>query len=107
MSVVLLNPFRVFDGKEAEFLDLWDRTNRIFAAKSGYLHARLVKALDDQPPGQSAPFTHANIAIWESARAYAEALADPELRRLAGLYRQVCTFDPALYEVIRDMDKMR
>lgn len=103
MPVLLINPFRVFDGREAEFLELWDLTSAIFAASPGYRSARLARALDSQPPGQRAPFTHVNVAEWETAEAYAAALRGPELRRLAGRYREVCTFDPALYEVVRDV----
>lgn len=101
--IILINPFTVFEGREAEFLDLWDRTAAIFGASQGYVSARLVRALDDQAPGQSAPFTHINIAEWESRDAYAAALKDSELRRLAPLYRELSTFQPALYEIIRSI----
>lgn len=103
MTVVLINPFSVFEGREAEFLSLWDQTQAIFAAKPGYVSARLVRALAEQPPGERAPFTHVNVAYWDSAAAYAAALTDPDLRRLGGRYLKVCTFNPALYEVVRDV----
>ncbi|MDW4497884.1 antibiotic biosynthesis monooxygenase [Sulfitobacter sp. D35] len=100
--ILLINPFRVFKGKETEFLDLWDQTGNIFRRSEGYISARLCKASQEQPSGQTAPFTHINVAEWESAELYAEALANPDLRRLAGAYAKVCTFDPALYEIVRD-----
>lgn len=103
MTAILINPFTVFDGCESEFLELWDLTGAIFQAAPGYVSARLCRALEQQPPGQKAPFTHINVAEWQSATLYARALGDPELRRLAIRYRRVCTFDPALYEVIRDV----
>lgn len=102
MAVTLVNPFQVFAGREGEFLALWDLTGGIFRRKAGYVSARLVKALPDQPPGQHAPFTHVNIAVWETAEAYAAALADPEIRQLAARHRAVCTFQPALYATLRD-----
>ena len=100
--ILLINPFRVFEGDEAEFLDLWDRTGAIFRRADGYIGARLCRAAQDQPPGQIAPFTHVNVAEWQSAQHYRNALADPAIRRLAGAYAKVCTFDPALYEVVRE-----
>ena len=103
MTVILINPFTVYMGKEAEFLSLWDQTGAIFRGAPGFISARLCAALDQQPPGQTAPFTHVNVAEWSSAQAYAAALTDPDLRRLAGRYQRVCTFDPALYQIIREI----
>jgi len=99
--VLLVNPFRVFEGKEAEFLALWDQTSAIFRSKPGFISASLLRALPEQAPGQDAPFTHVNVAEWASPEAYAEALQDPALRKLGGQYRKVCTFDPALYQALR------
>lgn len=101
--VLLVNPFRVFEGKEAEFLALWDQTSAIFKGKPGFISAKLLRALPEQPPGETAPFTHVNVAEWESPEAYADALSDPELRKLGGRYLQVCTFDPALYQALRTL----
>lgn len=101
--VLLVNPFRVFEGKEAEFLALWDQTSAIFKAKPGFVSAKLLRAHPSQAPGQTPPFTHLNVAEWDSPEAYAEALKDPELRRLGGRYAQVCTFDPALYQALRTL----
>ncbi|MFN3352189.1 MAG: antibiotic biosynthesis monooxygenase family protein [Brevundimonas sp.] len=103
MTVVLINPFIVFDGREAEFLELWDQTQAIFSSKPGYRSARLVRARAEQPPGERAPFTHVNVAYWDAAEAYAQALTDPDLRRLGGRYLKVCTFNPALYDIVRDV----
>lgn len=101
--VLLVNPFRVFAGKEAEFLSLWDQTSAIFRSKPGFISAKLLRALPEQAPGQDAPFTHVNVAEWESPEAYTQALQDPELRRLGGRYLEVCTFDPALYQALRTL----
>ena len=100
---ILINPFVVEPGREAAFLALWDRTNAIFREAPGYVSARLCRALGDQPPGLEAPFTHVNVAQWESAEHYAAALRDPRIKRLAADYREVSSFDPALYEVLREV----
>jgi len=101
--ILLINPFTVLDGREAEFLSLWDRTASIFRASPGYVSARLVRALQDQAPGQSPPFTHFNVAEWMSRDAYVAALQDRELRQLAPMYRACSTFQPALYEIVRSV----
>ena len=103
MPVVMLNPFTVFPGREDEFLALWDATNALFREKPGYVSARPVKALERQPPGEQAPFTHANIAEWESPEAYAAALRDIRIKRLADRYGHVCRLAPALYEIVHDV----
>ncbi|VVT24873.1 hypothetical protein [Rhizobium sp. EC-SD404] len=100
--ILLINPFRIFESREDEVLDLWDQTGDIFRRSKGYISARLYKAARDQPPGQTAPFTHINIADWESAELYAKPLSNPDIRRLAGAYAKVCTFNPALYETAKD-----
>ncbi len=99
--VVMINTFTVFEGKEDAFLELWDQTNAIFAAAPGYIDVKLVQARAEQPPGQTANFTHINVATWASASAYESALQDPRLRKLAGAYLKVCTLNPALYEILR------
>ncbi len=100
--ILLINPFTVFTGQEDTFLSLWDQKGHIFRRKHGYLRARLCKAHHKQPPGQTAPYTHINVAEWESDALYVEALRDPDIRKLSGAYRKVCTFNPALYTVLRD-----
>lgn len=99
--VMLINPFTVFKGREDEFLRLWDQTGTIFRNSPGYINAKLCKALDEQPL-KAAPYTHINVAEWESAALYRAALSDPEIRRLAPAYAEVCTFSPALYQIIRN-----
>ena len=44
-----------------------------------------------------------NVAQWKSAEHYAAALRDPRIKRLAADYREVSSFDPALYEVLREV----
>ena len=100
--LILINPFTVFDGAEDAFLALWDQTHAILKSAPGYISARLVRAADHQAPGHKAPFTHVNVAEWQSLETYKAALAMPHIRKLAGQYLKVCSFDPAVYEIIRD-----
>jgi hypothetical protein len=57
-AVILIDHFAVNLGDEAAFLALWDRTNAILRKAPGDVSARLCRALDGQPPGLRAPFTH-------------------------------------------------
>ncbi|UWR24532.1 antibiotic biosynthesis monooxygenase [Sulfitobacter sp. S190] len=100
--ILLINPFTVFDGQTDRFLALWDQTNAIFRASDGFISARLCSALSEQAPGQRAPYTHINVAEWQSRDSYATALRHPDLKRLGGQYMKVCTFNPALYDILRD-----
>ncbi|MBV6633519.1 MAG: antibiotic biosynthesis monooxygenase [Alphaproteobacteria bacterium] len=102
-GVVLVNPFTIFDGKEDAFLALWDQTEPLFREHPGYGRARLLRAIPGQVANQKAPFTHVNIAEWRSAADYEEALRHPDLRKIGGQYLKISTFNPALYEVIRDI----
>lgn len=102
-TVLLINPFRVFEGREEEFLALWDATGRIFSRTDGYVHARLCRAMSRQPPGQHPPYTHVNIAEWRSLDAYSDALRQPALAPFIRRYRSVSTYDPGVYEVIREI----
>lgn len=102
MTVMLVNPFTVFEGKEEAFLSLWDRTNGILQDKPGYVSVRLLKALDAQPNDWSAAFTHVNVAEWASPELYEEAIKDPEIAGLTANYKDVSSFAPALYAVLRE-----
>lgn len=105
MSVVLVNPFVVYDGREEQFLSLWDQTNALFKLHPGYISARLVKSRPQQMAGQMPPFTHINIAEWESAEAYGMALMNPMLLPLMAGYAAVCTLQPALYDEVRNDER--
>jgi antibiotic biosynthesis monooxygenase (ABM) superfamily enzyme len=99
--MLLVNPLRVFEGREEDFLALWDQTSALFRAKPGFISAKLLRAPAARSPQADAPFTHVTVAEWDSAEAYAEALCDPQVRALGGLYREVCTYDPAVYDALR------
>ena len=103
--IYLINLFWVSEGKEEPFLALWEATGAIFGRSPGFLSAHLCRPLAAQPFGQQVSYTHVNVAAWEDAHQYGAALQDPELRRLVPRYAEVCTFDPALYEIVRTVPK--
>lgn len=90
MPVTLINPFEVAAGQEAAFVENWKRTAAVFSGKPGYLDTRLHRSLDP-----AARFRFVNVAHWESAEAWAEAIKafPPKEGGLAGIKA-----NPALYE---------
>ncbi len=69
MSVTLINPFHISSVQESAFVQSWKETAAVFAAKSGYLDTRLHQSLDP-----NARFRFVNVAHWESADAWSEAM---------------------------------
>ena len=94
MTVTLINPFEVAPDREAAFLEGWKHTAEVFASKPGYLETRLHRSLDP-----AARFRFINVAHWDSAAAWAEAMKafPPQEGGLPGIKAS-----PALYEPIRD-----
>jgi heme-degrading monooxygenase HmoA len=62
MSVVLINPFEVHEGKEHEVLALWDVAAAFFKKPPGFISTRLHRAIVPW-----ARFYLVNVAEWESA----------------------------------------
>lgn len=92
MAVTLINPFVVAPEMEAAFLEGWKKTAHIFAGKPGYLETRLHRSLD-----ANARFRFVNVAHWESAETWAEAMkAFPPSE--GG--RKGVEANPALYSVV-------
>jgi heme-degrading monooxygenase HmoA len=92
-GVVLINPFEVPDGADAEFLAAWDGAREALAGRRGYLGTRLHRS-----PGP-ADFRFVNIARWSSPLMFAQAIERPEFHEAA----QAMPFasHPALYTVVR------
>ena len=69
MPVTLINPFQVAAEHEAAFVESWKQTAAVFAAKPGYLDTKLHQSLDPKTR-----FRFINVAHWDSAEAWAEAM---------------------------------
>ena len=69
MTVTLINPFAVTAAAEDGFVESWKRTAGVFAGKPGYLETTLHRSIDPQ-----ARFRFINVAHWESAEAWADAM---------------------------------
>ena len=95
-EVVLINPFEVPEGKEAEALAYWDSVAEYMRRQPGFISTRLHKALE-----QKARFHFVNLAKWESAEAFAAATATEEFAKLVAPHLEEFPHFPALYEVVR------
>jgi heme-degrading monooxygenase HmoA len=89
--VVLINAFSVPQGKDEEFLNLWNHAASLLTDKPGFIESRLHRSL-----GPDARFHFINFALWESPEAFQRAVAQPEFQELEkkwpyeharGLYR--------------------
>ena len=93
--VVLINPFEVAPGREADCLAMWDAAAKYLANKPGFISTRLHRALRPD-----ARFAYVNVAVWTSAAAFRDAVSDPAFGRLA--QTDACTGSPALFAVARE-----
>ncbi|MBW4599312.1 MAG: antibiotic biosynthesis monooxygenase [Calothrix sp. FI2-JRJ7] len=90
-SVVLINVFTVPQGKEDEFIKIWNETGQFLKNASGFIDAKLHRSLD-----ANARFQFINVAHWESVEAYEAAISEhqPKEKQVAWLEA-----NPALYTV--------
>jgi heme-degrading monooxygenase HmoA len=92
-GVVLINPFAVPEGADAEFLAGWNAAREALAGEHGYLGTRLHRAVGP------ADFRYVNVARWSSPLMFARATARPEFREAAAQMRFAS--HPALYTIVR------
>jgi quinol monooxygenase YgiN len=96
MSVILINPFEVHEGKENEALALWDIAAAFFRKQPGFISTRLHRAIVPW-----ARFYLVNVAEWESVQLYQAAFNHEEYGKLAERFEDVARYYPGLYEVVR------
>jgi len=73
--VTLINQFRVPQGRDAEFHDLWERASRYFTRQPGFRSLRLHRAVNDD-----AVYRWVNVATWDSEADFRAAHATDEFR---------------------------
>jgi heme-degrading monooxygenase HmoA len=93
--IVLIHPFQVETHQEQEFLNAWKQVDYYMQNQAGFIETSLHKALSD---GLKA-FSFVNIAHWESADAFFNAVKNPDFQLLS---KHVLNFSkgPGLYEII-------
>jgi heme-degrading monooxygenase HmoA len=95
--VRFINCFEVPEGRDEEFLALWQEVNAHMATRPGYVGHRLHRSLSTE-----ARFRFVNYAEWASPEHW-RAAHDEEFRRLVGQPAwRTFTTTPALYEIVHE-----
>lgn len=95
-SVILINAFEIPQGREEECLALWGKAADYMRRQPGFISTRLHRAIVPW-----ARFTLVNVAEWESAKHFEEAINHEEFKKITAPYMEMCPHYPGLYEVIR------
>jgi heme-degrading monooxygenase HmoA len=94
-TVILINPIEVQAGEEEQFLSLWQASAEHMRHAPGFRSLRLHKSIDAQ-----AKFRFVNVAEWESAQQWQEAVRTRPAWITELLREKGFTTYPALYQVI-------
>lgn len=94
-NTILINVFEVPEGQEEEFLKHWQAAAALMRNAPGFISTRLHQSLD---PG--AVFRFVNVAEWESAEHFRQAIGAADFQEVAR--RMPFTSRPALYRIIGD-----
>lgn len=96
-QVVLINPFIVPEGKEADALVFWETARDFLQEQPGYVSTNLHQQLN------KSKYTFVNVAVWESEKDFKSATGKMReyfmkegIRAPDGVKN-----DPALYKVVR------
>jgi len=76
-------------------VERWNQAADYLRQREGFISTRLHQSLDSQ-----AEFRFINVAVWESAEHFRQAMSTPEFQELAG--RMAFSSHPALYRVISE-----
>lgn len=93
-GVVLINPFDVKPGREAECLAMWNKAAEFLRNQPGLRSFNLHESLKPE-----ARFRYVNVAVWDSPQAFQAAVSDPAFRAIAAS-TDACTGSPALYRAM-------
>ena len=93
--VTLINPFEVPVDKEDQFLERWNAAADYLRQQEGFVSTRLHRSLDPE-----ATFRFVNVALWESAEHFRQAISTPEAQELTK--DMPFSSYPALYHVISE-----
>jgi heme oxygenase (mycobilin-producing) len=96
LSVILINPFEVPAGQEAECLASWERAADYMRRQPGCIGTRLHKAI-----GPGARFAFINVAEWETPADFQRAASSEEFQQVIAGSMERFPHYPSLYEIIR------
>ena len=93
-GVVLINPFEVKPGREAECLAMWNKAAEFLRTQPGLRSFNLHESFKPE-----AKFRYVNVAVWDSQQAFQAAVSNPAFRALAAS-TDACVGNPDLYRAI-------
>lgn len=95
-NIIVINPFEIPQGMEAEALASWETFAAYFREQPGYVSTKLHRAVNPD-----ARFHLVNVAEWESPEAFEAALNNPALQEVAAKLEHDFPHYPGLYEIVR------
>ena len=96
MSVILINPFEVPEGKEEEAIKGWDDAATYLRKQPGFISTKLHKTITP-----NSKFHLVNVAEWETPEAFMNAVNTDEFKKVTQKMVEDFPHYPALYDVIR------
>ncbi len=96
MSVILINPFEVPEGKEEEALMFWEKAAEVMRNAPGFISTRLHRAISP-----NARFLLINMAEWESPEHFQAAIEGDDFKKATAGSMEAFPHFPGLYEVVR------
>lgn len=94
-TVILINPFEVPEGKEEEFLKMWQEAAELLRHAPGFVATRLHESLDPK-----AKFRFVNVAEWESPQHFQTAMRTEAFQQIT--QKMPLAAYPALYRVVAE-----
>jgi len=98
MSVTLINPFEVPQGKEEECLQMWEEAAEFLKNQPGFINTKLHQSILED-----SKFQFINIAQWETPESFFNAVQTEEFQKITEGTMDAYPHYPSLYTIIRDI----
>jgi hypothetical protein len=103
MSVTLIDPLLVFQGRENRLVCLWDDLLVSFRAQQGFISAVLLQAHSGAAPAPAAPFSHVSLVTFQRDTDCKAAFRDADVVSRLNRLRDVCLISPGLFAPVREV----
>jgi len=98
MSVILINPFEVPEGKEEECLKMWEEAAEYLKGRPGFINTNLHQTILE-----GSKFRFINVAEWETPESFFNAVKSDEFQKITEGSMDEYPHYPSLYTVIRNL----
>ncbi len=96
LSVTVINPVVVPQGKEKEALDIWEKYSEYFGKQPGFISAKLHRSVNPK-----AKFHLISVAKWKSSKDFLRALNNEDIKKIGNGFPEDMPHYPSMYEIIR------